>query len=67
MDNDGKETKHTIHISRRVYFVRNDEKFNMHKIDWCEGSLQLVDIATKNVGEHDSTTRMKCILERLDN
>ena len=25
----------------------------MHKIDWCEGGLQLADIATNNVGETD--------------
>ena len=25
----------------------------MHKIDWCEGGLQLADIGTKNVSEPD--------------
>ena len=30
--------------------VRNGEKFKMHKIDGCEGSLQLVEIATKHFG-----------------
>ena len=35
----GKDTKHTRHISRRIHFVRNGEKLNMHKIDWCEGGL----------------------------
>ena len=39
----------------------------MHKIDWCEGGLQLADIATKNVGEHDFTPRMKYIMVRLYN
>ena len=39
MDNNGKDTKHTMHISRRVNFVRNGEKCEMHKIDWCEGGL----------------------------
>ena len=39
----------------------------MHKIDWCEGGLQLADIATKNVGEPDLTPRMKYIMIRLYN
>ena len=39
----------------------------MHKIDWCEGGLKLADIATKNVGEHDLTPRMKYIMVRIDN
>ena len=39
----------------------------MHKIDWCEGGLQLVDIATKNVGENDLNLRMKYIIVILDN
>ena len=34
----------------------------MHKIDWCEGGLQLVDTNIKNVGEHDLTPRMKYIM-----
>ena len=67
MANNGKDTKQTRHISRRIHFVRNGEKFNMHKIDWCEGGLQLADIATKNVGEHDLTLRIKYIMVRLDN
>ena len=39
MSNNGKYTKHTRHIARRVHFVRNGEKCKMHKIDWCEGGL----------------------------
>ena len=39
----------------------------MHNIDWCEGGLQLVDIATKNVGENYLTPRIKYIMVRLDN
>ena len=39
----------------------------MHKIDWCEGGLQLADIDTKNVGENDLTTRKKYIMVRLEN
>ena len=39
----------------------------MHNIDWCEGGLQLSEITTKNVGEHDLTNRMKYIIVILDN
>ena len=39
----------------------------MHKIDWCEGGLQLSDIGTKNVSETDLTPRMKYIMVRLEN
>ena len=39
----------------------------MHKIYWCEGGLKLDDIATKNVGDHDLTPRIKYIVVRLDN
>ena len=67
MARNGKDTKHTRHISRRMYFVRNGEKCKMHKIDWCEGGLQLADIGTKNFSEPDLTPRMKYIMVRLDN
>ena len=39
----------------------------MRKIDWCEGGLQLADIATNNFGEPDLTPRMKYIMVRLYN
>ena len=39
MDNNGKNTKHTRHIARKMNFVRNGKKYKMHKIDWCEGGL----------------------------
>ena len=45
--NNGKDNKHTSHISRRVHFVRNFEHSKMHKLDFCEGGLQLADIVTK--------------------
>ena len=49
MAKNGKDTKHTRHIARRMHLVRNGEKCKMHKIDWCERVLQLEDIGTKNV------------------
>ena len=67
MDNNDKDAKHTRHIARRIYFVRNGEKFKMHNIDWCEGGLQLEDIGIKNVDEPDLTPRMKYIMLRLEN
>ena len=63
----GRYTKHTRHIARRMRFVRNGEKCNMHKIDWCEGGLQLADIGTKNLSEPDLTPRIKYIMVRLEN
>ena len=67
MAKNGKYTKHTRHIASRMNFVRNGEKFKMHKIDWCEGGLQFTYIATKNVVEPDVTPRMKYIMVRLNN
>ena len=67
MANNGKDTKHKIHIAKRINFARNGEKCNMHKLEWCEGGLQLADIATKTIGETDLTSRMKYILVRLYN
>ena len=46
MAKNGKDTKHTRHISRIMYFVTNGEKCKMHKIDWCAGGLHLEDIGT---------------------
>ena len=37
----------------------------MHKIDWCEGGLQLADIGTSNVSESDLTPRINYIMVRL--
>ena len=67
MAKNGKDTKHTIHIARRINFVRNGEKCMIHKIDWCERGLQLEDIGSKNVSEPDLTPRMKYIMLRLEN
>ena len=37
MENNGKDTKHTRHIARKIHFVSNGEKCKIHKIEWCEG------------------------------
>ena len=65
MAKNGKDTKHTRHIARRMHFVRNGEKFKMQKIDWCEGGLKLAEIGTKNVSEPDLKPRMKYIMIRI--
>ena len=67
MAKNGKDTKYTRHIACRMHFVTNGEKCKMHKIDWCEGGLQLTDIGTKNVSEPDLTPRMKYIMVRIEN
>ena len=67
MAKNGKDTKHTRQITRRMHFIRNGEKCKMHKIDWCEGGLQLSEIGTKNVSEPEITPRMKYIMARFEN
>ena len=67
MAKNGKDTKHKIHISRRVHFVRNGENWKKHKIDWCEGGLKLADIATKNFGKNDLNTRIKYNIVKIYN
>ena len=67
MVNNGKYTKHTIHIASIMHFIRNGYKCKMHKIDWCKGGLKLAEIGTKNVGEPDLIPRMKYIIVRLEN
>ena len=67
MDKNSKDTKHTRHNARKMNFVRNGEIFNMQKIYWCEGVLQLADIGINNVSEPDLTPKMKYIIVRLKN
>ena len=67
MAKNGKDTNNTRKTARRVQFVRNGEKIKMHKIEWCEGCLQLADIVTKNVGENELNPRIKYIMVGLYN
>ena len=67
MDKNGRDIKHTRHIARRMHFVRNGEKCKMHKIDCCEGGLQLADISTKNGSELHLTPKMKYIMVIIEN
>ena len=50
MAKNGKDTKHTRQVSRRMHFAINGEERNFKKTVCCEGGLQLEDIGTKNVG-----------------
>ena len=67
MANDGKYTKHTRHITRRVNFVRNCEKCKMRKIELCEVGLKLAYNATNHFGDNDLNPRMKYTMVRSDN
>ena len=67
MVNNGKDTKNIRHIARRMNLLRNYENCNIQNIDWCEGGLQLAEIATKNVGDNNLTARMKYIMVILKN
>ena len=67
MAKNGKDANNIRHIARRVNFVRNGGKFKMHQIDWCEGDLQLADIATNSFGENYLNDRMKYSTVRLNN
>ena len=42
MAKNGRDTKHTRNIARRMHFVRNGEKCKMHKIEWCEGGFRML-------------------------
>ena len=50
MAKNGNYTNNTRQIYRRVHYVRNGEKREIHKIDWCEEGLKLPDIVTTRVG-----------------
>ena len=44
MANNGKDTKHKRNIPRRIHLVRNGVKCKIHKIDCCEGVMQLYSL-----------------------
>ena len=67
MSDNGKYTKHTRHIYRRMKFVRTGEECNMHKKRWCEGGMKLSDIGTKNVSQDELNTIVGYDMVRLDN
>ena len=60
--NNGKDTKHTRKISRRVHFVSNGENCKVHNIIWCSGGKKFADIATKNLWENNLNIIIKYII-----
>ena len=67
MAKNGNDTKHIRHIARRVHFVRNGESCKFYKIEWCEGILQLEDVATNDFGDNNFNHRMKYIMASIYN
>ena len=58
MSNNGKDTKHTKHISRGVYSIINDEERNMHKTVWREENMILAYIETNKSSEGELNSRL---------
>ena len=58
VENNGKDTKHTRNIARRIYLVRNGKYCNLHKIVWCERGLELTENVTKNGREDEFNPRL---------
>ena len=56
MAKNGKDTKHTIQIARRMHFVSNGEKCKVHKIDWCEQGCRVQQFLKPNVFQLVSPT-----------
>ena len=70
MENNGKDIKHTRHVSKIMQLVRNSQELNLHKTVWCEVGLQLADIGTNNVREDELNPILRyamLILEHLQN
>ena len=67
MANNGRDTRHTRQISRRIHFVSNGENCKMQKKYWCEVGMQLAYIATNNVGKNYLTPIINNIMVRLGN
>ena len=67
MDKHVTDTNHNRKIYRRLHLFRNGETRKMHNINWCEGDMQLADIAAKNVGYNDLNPKIEYVMVRLDN
>ena len=67
MANNGKDTKHTRHISKIMHLVRNGEELNLHKTVWCEGVLKLAVIGTKSPREYKFNPGLVYATIRLEN
>ena len=67
MAKNGKDTKHTRHITRGINLVRNGEEWNLHKKVWYERGMQLEDIRTKNFMKKELNPGLEYSMVRLDN
>ena len=67
MASNGKDTKHTRHIYRRMHLLINGEEYNLNKTVWYEGGLQLADIAANDVREDELNPRLGYAMVILDN
>ena len=66
MAKNGKDTKHTRHIARRMHFVRQGEALGLHKLVWVEADLQCADIGTKNVRPDEIKPRLEYMMVPVD-
>ena len=66
MSKNGKDTKYTRHIARRVHFVRQGEAQGLHRVSWCEADLQLADIGTKNVRADEMQPRRSYLMVKVE-
>ena len=67
MANNGKDTKHTRHIYRRMNLVINGEELKFNKTVWCQGVMQLAELTTKNSMEYELNPRLGFDMVRLEN
>ena len=66
MSKNGKDTKHTRNISRRMHSARNCKECNLKNTVWCEGGLQLAYIVTQNFREDGLNARLGYDMTRLE-
>ena len=67
MAKNGKDTKQTRHISRRIHFARNGEERILQMTVWCEGGMQPVYTGTNTRREDEFNHGLKYLVVILDN
>ena len=66
MAKNGKDTKHTRPITRRMHFVRQGQAMVLHALRWVEAKLQLADIGTKNDRPDEIKPRLEYLMVVVD-
>ena len=66
MAKNGKDTKQTRHIARRMHFVWQGEAMGLHTLRWVEAKLQLVDIGTKNIRPDEIRPQLEYLMVVVD-